>query len=177
MCENGAGPVSFKRGIEIGNTFKLGDKYSKAMDLYYSDENNKLQPVVMGSYGIGVGRVMAALVQQNHSERGILWPKSVAPFTVAIVVINIKDEKQMSVALNLYDTLKAQGVDVVLDDRNERAGVKFNDMELIGAYSRITVGKAVNENKVEFKLQNEAENQLVPIDEIIEKINDLFLGE
>lgn len=166
MCENRQGPVSFKRGIEVGNTFKLGDKYSKAMDLYYADENNKLQPVVMGSYGIGIARCLAAIVEQNHTENSILWPKAIAPIEVAIVVINTKVEEQNQVANNLYTSLRNQKIDVLLDDRTERAGVKFNDMELIGAYIRITVGRTITDGQVEVKINGEEQSQLINLDEI-----------
>lgn len=166
MCENLQGPVSFKRGIEVGNTFKLGDKYSKAMDLYYADENNKLQPVVMGSYGIGIARCLAAIVEQNHTENSILWPKAIAPIEVAIVVINTKVEEQNQVANNLYTSLRNQKIDVLLDDRTERAGVKFNDMELIGAYIRITVGRTITDGQVEVKINGEEQSQLINLDEI-----------
>lgn len=166
MCENLQGPVSFKRGIEVGNTFKLGDKYSKAMDLYYADENNKLQPVVMGSYGIGIARCLAAIVEQNHTENSILWPKAIAPIEVAIVVINTKVEEQNQVANNLYTSLRNQKIDVLLDDRTERAGVKFNDMELIGAYIRITVGRTITDGRVEVKINGEEQSQLINLDEI-----------
>lgn len=174
MCENGQGPVSFKRGIEIGNTFKLGDGYSKAMNLYYADENNHLQPVIMGSYGIGIGRCLAAIVQQNHTENSILWPKEIAPIQVAIVVINTKDEEQNHVANTLYESLNKEGLDVLLDDRKERAGVKFNDMELIGAYARITVGRSIKDNQVELKISGQDEIQLVSLDDIQKTIKELF---
>ncbi|WP_459129073.1 proline--tRNA ligase [Guggenheimella bovis] len=174
MCENGQGPVVFKRGIEVGNTFKLGDKYSKAMGLYYTDPENGQVPVMMGSYGIGIGRCMAALVEQNHTENSILWPKAIAPIKVAIVVINTKDEEQLKIAESIYEELKSKKIDVVLDDRDERPGVKFNDMELVGAYSRITVGKAIKEGKVEFKVQGDEENTLVPIEEIVQKVEEIL---
>lgn len=172
-CENGMGPVSFKRGIEIGNTFKLGDGYSKSMDLYYADENNQLQPVIMGSYGIGIGRCLAAIVEQNHNDKGILWPKEIAPVEVAIVLINSKDEEQIEVANKLYEELK-DTYDVLLDDRKERAGVKFNDMELIGAYARITVGKSIKDHQVELKLINQDDNQLINIDDVSETLQKIF---
>ena len=166
--------VHFKKGIEVGNTFKLGTGYSEAMDLYYADENNQLQPVVMGSYGIGIGRCLAAVVEQNHTEKHILWPKQIAPVQVAIVIANMKDEKQVEIGNQLYETLKKTNLDVVLDDRNERLGVKFNDMELIGAYARITVGKAVTENKVELKLMAQDGFDLIDIDEVETKIEEVF---
>ena len=165
-CPVCGGKIYFKKGIEIGNTFKLGDKYSKAMNLYYSDANNKLQPVIMGSYGLGIGRVMAALVEQKNDDNGIIWPVNVAPYKVGIVIINGKDEQQNEVAEKLYASLVNNNVDVVLDDRDERAGVKFKDMDLIGIPIRITVGKTIVENKVEFKLRDNDEIELVSIDEV-----------
>lgn len=170
----GHGPVHFKKGIEVGNTFKLGDKYSKAMDLYYADENNKLQPVIMGSYGIGIGRCLAAIVEQSHTDNQILWPKNLAPVQVGIVIANMKDEHQVALANQIYEQLKKTNLDVVLDDRNERLGVKFNDMELVGAYARITVGKAAAENKVELKLSNSQDNELVEVSELEQKIGLIF---
>ena len=176
LCENGEGPVKFTRGIEIGNTFKLGDKYSKAMDLYYSDENNKLIPVMMGSYGIGSGRCMAAIVEQNHNEHGIRWPKHLAPIQVAVVVVNVKKEDQLEAGNKLYEELLKTGLDVAIDDRNERIGVKFNDMELIGVYARITVGRDIDRGLVELKLSDEDEKRLVALDEILPLILEIFDG-
>lgn len=169
MCENGAGPVIFKRGIEVGNTFKLGDKYSIAMDLYYTDPSGKQVPVMMGSYGIGPGRCMAAIVEQNHEENAILWPKNIAPVQVAIVVINMKNADQVALGEKLYGQLSELGYDVVLDDRDERAGVKFNDMELIGAYLRITIGNKAASGIVEVK-QIRHDTQEVALDEVVSYI-------
>lgn len=169
-CPICGGTIKFAKGIEIGNTFKLGTKYAKALGLNYLDKNGKLQDVVMGSYGIGIGRCMAALVEQNHDERGIKWPINVAPYQVAIVLINLKEEKQVEVSNQLYDALLALGIDVLLDDRDERAGVKFNDMDLIGIPFRVTVGKGVNTGVVEFK-QREADQSIdIEIDKLIEFI-------
>ncbi len=170
----GGQKVHFEKGIEVGNTFKLGDKYSKAMDLYYADENNKLQPVIMGSYGIGIGRCLAAIVEQHHTEKHILWPKAVTPIEVAIVIANMKDEQQVQAANQLYEALKKANIDVILDDRNERLGVKFNDMELVGAYTRITVGKGVKDNMVELKTIGQDGFDLVSLDEVVEKIKEIF---
>ena len=127
----------------------------------------------MGCYGIGIERIIAALVEQNHDEKGIIWPMNIAPFKVCIVQISDKDEKQKEVANNLYNTLNSMGIDTLLDDRNERPGVKFNDMDLIGIPVRITVGKKVEENNVEFKLRNSDEVEIVSIDGVIEKIKGL----
>ena len=143
--------LEFKHGIEVGNTFKLGTKYSESMGLLYSDENNELKPVVMGSYGIGIARIIAALVEQNHDENGIIFPEIVAPYDYSIVIVNIKDDDQVRVANELYEFLTSKGYDVLLDDRDARAGFKFKDMDLIGIPKRIVVGKRANEGIVEFK--------------------------
>lgn len=165
------GRITFSKGIEIGNIFKLGDKYAKALGLNYLDKNNQLNPVIMGSYGIGPGRCMAAIVEQHHDDYGIVWPKNVAPYQVAIVVINTKVEAQNELANSLYTQLQKAKVDVILDDRDERAGVKFNDMDLIGVPVRITVGKTIENGQVEVKLRNEKDVQLVNIDEVLVFVN------
>lgn len=171
-CPCCGGKIHFAHGIEVGNTFKLGTKYSKAMGLQYLDANNKLQDVWMGSYGIGPARAMAALVEQNADENGINWPVNVAPYPVAIVIISTKDEQQVSVANDLYDQLKAKGIDVLLDDRDERPGVKFKDMELIGIPYRITVGKGIKDGNVEFKSRT-GEKEDVSINDIVEKVTGI----
>ncbi len=168
------GTVSFKKGIEIGNTFKLGDKYAKALGLEYLDANNQLHPVVMGSYGIGPGRCLAALVEQNHDDKGILWPRDIAPFQVAIVVINSKVEIQSDAAAVLYSQLKEHGYDVLLDDRDERAGVKFNDMDLIGIPLRITVGKTIENNQVEIKGRRDTEVMIVDMNDVYHTVREFF---
>ncbi len=172
LCPHCHKPLSFTKGIEVGNTFKLGTKYSKALDLTYLSKENKNEYVWMGSYGIGIGRCMAALVEQNHDENGIIWPKNVAPFEVAIVVIATKDELQMKAAEELYDRLTEKGIDVLLDDRNERPGVKFNDMELIGIPLRITVGKKISEGIVEIKERRTGQTEEISIDQVIEYLEN-----
>jgi len=166
-CPNCGGKIYFNNGIEIGNTFKLGDKYSKALGLESLDADNTLHPVIMGSYGIGPGRCLAALVEQNHDDYGIIWPKALAPYSVAIVVINTKIELQSTSGEQLYQALTKDGIEVILDDRDERAGVKFNDMDLIGVPLRITVGKTIDQGKVEVKFRNEKEIQLVDLDQVV----------
>ena len=170
---NGEGVVHFAHGIEVGNTFKLGTKYSKALDLQYLDQNNQLQYVWMGSYGIGPARAMAALAEQNADENGINWPKDLAPFQVAIVIISMKDEEQVRIGNELHDTLQAQGIEVVLDNRDERPGVKFKDMELIGIPFRITVGRGVADGKVELKSRT-GDAIEVPVTEVIDKLKELL---
>ena len=170
---NGEGVVHFAHGIEVGNTFKLGTKYSKALDLQYLDQNNQLQYVWMGSYGIGPARAMAALAEQNADENGINWPKDLAPFQVAVVIISMKDEDQIRIGNELHDALQAQGIEVVLDNRDERPGVKFKDMELVGIPFRITVGRGVAEGKVELKSRI-GDSIEVPVTEVIDKLKELL---
>jgi len=167
-------PLYFKRGIEVGNTFKLGTKYSESLGLNYLDENNTLKPVVMGCYGIGLGRIMASVVEQKSDEKGIIWPINIAPFKVGIILIDKKDEKQKEFAYKLYEDLNKLGIEVILDDRDERAGVKFNDMDLIGIPYKITIGKKINEGLVELKFRHTQENFDIATDEIINKINELL---
>lgn len=166
VCPKCGAKLVFKHGIEVGNTFKLGTKYSESMNLYYSNQDNKLQPVVMGCYGIGIARIMAAIVEQNNDEDGIIFPKEIAPFEVSIVVVNVKDEIQMSLANKIYNLYRDKGIDVLLDDRDVRVGIKFKDMDLIGIPKRIVVGKKSQEEVVEVKMRNS--------DEVVEKnINEL----
>jgi len=170
ICLKCGGNIYFKKGIEIGNTFKLGTKYSEKLGLNYSDENNKLQPVVMGSYGIGLGRCMASIVEQNHDDKGIIWPINVAPYKCSIVIVNINDEDQMKLANNIYDTMLSNNIEPLMDDRDERFGVKLNDMDLIGIPVRIVVGKKANENIVELKYRNKEEILEINANNILEYI-------
>lgn len=170
ICPNCGGKLYFKKGIEIGNTFKLGTKYSEALGLNYSDEFNKLKPVVMGSYGIGLGRCMAAVVEQHNDDKGIIWPDAIAPFKTSIVIVNTKDEIQNTVANNLYDELMKNNIDTILDDRNERLGVKLNDMDLIGVPYRIVVGKRASEGIIELKRRDSDENLEIKVSKILEYI-------
>lgn len=174
ICPHCNGKLYFKKGIEIGNTFKLGTKYSEKLGLTYLDENNKQIPVTMGCYGIGAGRILASIIEQNNDDKGIKFPLSVAPYKVAICALNTKDEECMKVSNNIYETLKQNNIDVLLDDRNERPGIKFNDMDLIGIPIRIVVGKKVNEGLVEIKLRNETESKDIKIEDITNYINDLI---
>lgn len=173
ICPHCGGKVYFKRGIEIGNTFKLGDKYSKKMGLTFLDENNKVQYVKMGCYGIGSGRVLASIIEQNKDEKGMILPYNIAPFKVGIVVINSKNEEAVKYADKLYEELNLLGIDTLLDDRDERAGVKFNDMDLIGLPIRITIGKKFDEGKLELKLRTEEEPENIEIENIVSKIKEL----
>ena len=173
ICPVCGGRIHFAHGIEVGNTFKLGTKYSRTMGLQYLDQNNTLQDVWMGSYGIGPARAMAALVEQNNDENGINWPAHLAPFQCAVVVISMKDEVQASLGEKLHDELIHAGIDTVLDDRDERPGVKFKDMELIGIPFRITVGRGAKDGKVEVKSRN-GESFEVPVEEAVQTIQKLL---
>lgn len=174
ICPKCGGTIYFKKGIEIGNIFDLGTKYSESLGLYYLDENNKQKPVDMGCYGIGTARCMAAIIEQNNDDKGIIWPLEVAPYTVSIVLINPKDEAANQIANNIYNTLSQNNIDVLLDDRNERPGVKFNDMELIGIPIRITVGKKINERIVELKTRDGKIDTECKIEELIQTINKIL---
>lgn len=173
LCPNCGKPLKLTHGIEVGNTFKLGTKYSKAMGLQYTDANNQLQDVWMGSYGIGPARAMAAIAEQKADENGINWPVNVAPYSIAIVIISTKDEQQVKIANELYDSLRNEGIDVLLDDRDERPGVKFKDMELIGIPYRITVGKGIVDGNVEFK-SRVGEKEDVAISDIVNKVKEIL---
>lgn len=174
ICPVCGNKIKFEKGIEVGNTFKLGTKYAEAMGLNYLDANNKLQPAIMGCYGIGLERCMAAIVEQHNDESGIIWPKNIAPYQIAIVIVSDKDEEQNRIANELYVNLSDKGYKVILDDRKERVGVKFKDMELIGIPLRITVGKKIGDGIVEFRERTSNENKEISVNELEESIKQLF---
>lgn len=161
MAYDGSGKLKSARGIEVGNIFQLGTKYSDSLEAYFLDENGKQQPFIMGSYGIGISRSVSAIVEQNYDENGIIWPTSVAPFEAIVTIININDENQLKLGEEIYQELRKNGIDVLLDDRKERAGVKFNDRDLIGIPYRITVGKNAIENIVEYSTRKNMENEKI----------------
>ncbi|NLY43689.1 MAG: proline--tRNA ligase [Clostridiaceae bacterium] len=167
-CPQCGHPIKTAQGIEVGHIFKLGTKYSKALQCTYLDENGKEQVMVMGCYGIGVNRCMAAVIEQNHDENGIIWPVSVAPYHVIIVPVNTNDEVQMGIAEEIYKKLQDAGIEVMLDDRNERPGVKFKDADLIGIPVRITIGKKAKDGIVEYKLRKEKEAEEKTVQESID---------
>ena len=174
-CPRCGAKVKTARGIEVGQVFKLHTKYSKALEASYLDENGQENLMVMGCYGVGVSRTMAAAIEQHHDDDGIIWPVAIAPYQVVIVPINIKDEAQMTLCEKLYEELKSAGVEVVFDDRDERSGVKFKDADLIGYPVRITIGpKALKENSVEVKVRRTKESTLYPLGEHIESIRQLL---
>jgi len=150
-CPRCGGDIQFARGIEVGHIFQLGTRYSEKLGAYYLDENGQRRPMIMGCYGIGITRLIPAVIEQSHDEHGIIWPRSIAPFDVHLVPVNWQDEVQRRVAEDLYQRLQERGVEVLLDDRPERVGVKLNDADLIGIPWRILVGKKAAEGRVELK--------------------------
>ena len=170
FCPQCGKPLKVTRGIEVGNIFQLGTKYSKPMNAVYLDANGKTQPYIMGCYGIGVTRTAAAAVEAHHDEWGIKWPLAIAPYHVVVVPVSTQDETQMKVANEIYEKLLNSGVEVVLDDRNERPGVKFKDADLIGFPFRVTVGKTISEGNVEFVERSNGEKLLMTPQNAIEKV-------
>lgn len=167
-CPVCGAPIKHTRGIEVGQVFKLGTKYSKAMNATYKDENQQDHPLVMGCYGIGVSRTLAAVIEQHHDEDGIIWPVSVAPYHAIVTLVKPKDEEQTKVAEEIYQSLLTAGVEAVIDDRDERPGVKFKDADLLGFPIRITVGKRAGEGIVEYKLRRDSEKSELSVAEAIE---------
>ena len=164
-CPHCGGEVSKARGIEVGQVFKLFTKYSSALKATYLDENGKEQPMVMGCYGVGVSRTMAAAIEQNYDDNGIIWPIEIAPYHVLVVPVNTKDEASAAKAEEIYMQLKKVGLETVIDDRNERPGVKFKDADLIGYPLRVVVGpKTLTEGKLEVKIRKTGEIRYLPLD-------------
>jgi len=166
-CPVCGAPVKYARGIEVGQIFKLGTKYSESMGAIYKDENMESHPIVMGCYGIGVTRTLAAVVEQHHDDNGIIWPMSVAPYHVIITLMKPEDEVQAKVADRIYTELAGAGVEVILDDRDERPGVKFKDADLLGIPLRITVGRGAADGMVEYKMRRDADRTDKTIEEAI----------
>lgn len=171
---DGLGTIDIKRGIEVGHIFQLGQKYSAALNAQVLDDNGKSQTLSMGCYGIGISRIVAAAIEQNHDDNGICWPESMAPFRVAIVPLNMnKSEAVAAAAIQLYEQLQALGIEVLLDDRNERPGIKFADMELIGIPHRIVIGdRSLTEGQVEYKQRTEADAHNIPLHNVIDFLRD-----
>ena len=173
VCEQGH--LHIGRGIEAGQIFALGTKYSEAMGATFLDEAGKAQPMQMGCYGVGVGRTMAAAIEQNHDEHGIIWPRAIAPYEVVVVAVNAKVEEQLAYAEEIYKELRAAGVDVLLDDRRERAGVKFNDCDLIGYPVRIAVGpKTIENGSIEVKVRRTGELVNFARDTYLKGVQDML---
>ena len=171
-CSNCEGVLDVFKAVEIGHIFKLGTKYSASMVANVLTADGSSVPIVMGSYGIGVERVMAAAVELSNDEAGIIWPASIAPFHVIITPVNIKDETLVGVAEKIYDELQAAGIDALLDDRDERAGVKFNDADLIGVPYRVTVGKKIKEGKVELMTRATRQSEDVAVDAVTQTLGE-----
>jgi prolyl-tRNA synthetase len=172
-CESGK--LEMWRGIEVGHVFKLGTKYSKALNATYLDANGREQIIFMGCYGIGIGRTVAAAIEQNHDENGIIFPIPIAPFHCSVVAVNTKDSGVMAAAEEIYFCLEKLGIEVLFDDRDERPGVKFKDNDLIGIPLRIVVGsKGLAEGKVELKIRSTGEVLSVPLEEVAATVKQLI---
>ena len=168
------GELTYARGIEVGHIFQLGDKYSKAMKLEVLDSNGKNVNPYMGCYGIGISRIVAAAIEQNHDDKGIIWPSAISPFEILIIVLNDKDDSNvMDQAMNIYHELRSDGVEVAIDDRDERAGVKFADADLLGVPTQVIVGKrGLEQKKLEITSRSTGEKRKVKIDEIINHLKN-----
>ncbi len=177
VCPRCGKTIKTTRGIEVGHIFKLGKKYTEALDCTYLDENGKAQTPIMGCYGIGVNRTLAAVIEQNNDENGIIWPVAAAPFQVVVVPVNVDNEEQAALAEKIYKDLKSRGIESLLDDRKERPGVKFKDADLIGIPVRITVGKKAAEGLVEYKLRKDADLCEISAEEAIQTACDFVAAE
>jgi prolyl-tRNA synthetase len=173
-CPECGTPLLVDQVIEVGNIFKLGTKYTKPLGATVLDESGQERLVIMGSYGIGPARIAAAAVEQHADARGIVWPKTIAPFDVHLVHVQPKDEVQAGIAQELYDGLKAAGFDVLWDDREERPGVKFADAELIGCTIRVTVGKKAASGIVEVEPRGEGDRQEVAVADCVAAVRNLW---
>ncbi|MGQ9570320.1 MAG: proline--tRNA ligase, partial [Thermodesulfovibrionales bacterium] len=175
LCPKCNSHLRIERVIEVGNIFMLGTKYSIPMKAFYLDKNGQERPIIMGSYGIGPARIAAAVIEQNNDKDGIIWPKSIAPFDIEILPLNMKDSKTVEVAEKLYKDLLNKGIEVLIDDREERAGVKFKDADLIGIPTHVVIGeKNIKEGKVEITDRRTKEAEKVGIEKVGERILDLY---
>lgn len=174
LSPDGKGKLKFTRGIEIGHIFKLGTRYSKSLNANVLDENGRSIPVIMGSYGIGISRLLSAISEQNADENGLVWPVAVAPYTVHVIPINVKKEVQMNLANQIEEQLTENGIEVLVDDRKERPGVKFADSDLLGIPLRITVGKKADEGIVEIKIRKNGETVESKVEELSDTVKILL---
>ena len=175
VCPLCGGELYVNKGIEVGQVFKLGTKYSQALGATVLDAGGRPRPMVMGCYGIGVTRTLAAAIEQSHDEDGIIWPRAIAPFEVVIVPINAKDQALMDLSIDIYGILMQEGIESLLDDRKDRAGVKFKDADLIGYPLRITVSKNTLETKeVEIRIRKTGQAINVPVDQVGPKVLELL---
>jgi prolyl-tRNA synthetase len=165
--------LSFTKGIEVGHIFKLGTTYSEALKAEYLDENGKSKPFIMGTYGMGVSRLVASVIEQHHDESGCIWTKETAPYMVNIMISNIKDDEQVAIGEKLYEDLKSNSVEVMLDDRKERFGFKMKDAELIGFPYTVIIGKELANGLVQIFTRETKEKVSVSKDEVFSKIMEL----
>jgi prolyl-tRNA synthetase len=183
LCPECGHPMGIQRGVEVGNIFKLGTRYSEAMGATFLDKDGKKKPVIMGSYGIGSGRLMASVAEEHNDEHGLIWPISVTPYAVHLVVLDKKAESQeqegdvldqpFAIAENLYELFQSAGIEILFDDRNESPGVKFNDADLIGIPVRLTVSeRSLQSGGVEVKLRNQEDKSIVPVEEVISYVEE-----
>jgi prolyl-tRNA synthetase len=173
-CETGV--LEVFKGMEIGHIFKLGTKYSESMGAMVLTQDGKQTPLVMGCYGIGVDRIISAAVEQSNDEDGIIWPKSITPFDVVVTITNMKQDDLRTAGEKLYDDLQRAGLEVLLDDRDERAGVKFKDADLIGIPYRITIGKKVADGVVEVYDRRAKQSEDVKISDVVSRVQELALA-
>lgn len=183
LCPECGHPMGIQRGVEVGNIFKLGTRYSEAMGATFLDKDGKKKPVIMGSYGIGSGRLMASVAEEHNDEHGLIWPISITPYAVHLVVLDKKAESQeqegdvtdqpLAIAENLYEFFQSAGIEILFDDRNESPGVKFNDADLIGIPVRLTVSeRSLQSGGVEVKLRNQEDKSIVPVEEVISYVEE-----
>ena len=172
MSPDGKGRLEIARGIEVGHIFKLGDKYSQSMNAFVLNEQGKSKAMKMGCYGIGVSRIVAAAIEQNHDDRGIIWPAAIAPFQLVIIPINgHKSTRVREASEDLYQRFQDAGIEVLLDDRKLRPGVMFADMELIGIPHRLVVGeRALDEGQVEYRARKSSDNEHLPLDGLVDAV-------
>lgn len=174
VCPECESPISFSKGMEVGHVFRLNTTYSELMGATYLNEQGKETPLSMGCYGIGVSRTLAAIVEQHRDEDGIVWPKDLAPFQIHVIAVNMKNETQATLAEELYEQLTEKGWDVLFDDRDERAGVKFKDADLIGIPLRVIVGNKAAHHQVEYKYRRSGKSAVLHVDDLVNRLDELF---
>jgi len=173
ICPQCDGSLQASRGVEVGNIFKLGSRYTEALGATFLDVGGKAQPIIMGSYGIGVGRLLACVVEESHDDHGLIWPISVAPYPIHLVMLPSKDGSAEQAADKLYQELVESGLEPLYDDRDERAGVKFNDADLIGLPLRITVSaRSLQNSSYEFKRRDQEDRWMVPAADGLQQIRN-----
>ncbi len=173
-CPKCRGELLKTRGIEVGHIFQLGDRYSKPLNATFLDEKGKAKPFIMGTYGIGVSRLVAVIVEQHHDDRGCIWTKNTAPYLLDIIVSDVKNKEQFEFAENLYNKLKNENKEVIIDDRKERFGFKMKDFELIGFPYALIVGKSLKEGKVQLVYRETLKKEDILIDELEDKLREIL---